>query len=599
MKKKFLFILTILCVAFSAFSLTACNGGESEDWGNGSAGLYYNLSDDGTYYRCTAFGWDKLVKTQEELKTLNIVVASEYKGLPVKETSATFQGGNAITSVTIPDSIETIGYNTFYDCASLKNVTIGNGVKEIANQAFYGCSSLESISLPNGVVTIGGNAFSNCTSLTSVTLSDNITSFGFGGYGSSVFEGCTGLEFTEVDNALYFGTASNPYMILIQAKDKNVTACTVKENCKFINNNAFSQCSKLESVILPDSLLGINRNAFSSCEKLKNINIPNNVTYIDEGAFQRCKTLESVKIPNKVKIISRNAFYYCTALTEVIIGNSVEDLGSYAFSGCKKLKKINIPNSLKNLSYGVFGGCDALLFNEYNNALYLGNDENKYLILIKAKNLDIESFAISDKCRFIYDGAFKDCKKLTSINLGSKVEYIGDNAFDGCSEVKSVDVLSTINYRWAVFANCSKLETINISEGVTSINREMFSNCTALKSVTLPNSLTLIDWYAFRGCTALTSMVFPSSIEHIYCGAFMNCTALESISISGYIDISEYYGVDSEDSFYGCTSLVRVNYNGTKEDFEWNNFANYFLYDLNNGKTITVYCTDGNLQSGN
>ena len=106
----------------------------------------------------------------------------------ITEIKYTFNGCTSLTSVTIPDSVTSIGGSAFYGCTSLTSVTIPDSVTSIGSYAFFNCSSLTSITIPNSVTSIGGFAFKNCHSLTSVTIPDSVTSIG-----RAAFSWCTSL----------------------------------------------------------------------------------------------------------------------------------------------------------------------------------------------------------------------------------------------------------------------------------------------------------------------------------------------------------------------------------------------------------------------
>ncbi len=99
-----------------------------------------------------------------------------------------FSGCSGLTSVTIPNSVTSIGMSAFSDCSGLTTITIGNSVKSIGERAFQGCTGLTSITIPNSVTSIGESAFYKCTGLTSITIGNSVTSIG-----NWAFERCTGL----------------------------------------------------------------------------------------------------------------------------------------------------------------------------------------------------------------------------------------------------------------------------------------------------------------------------------------------------------------------------------------------------------------------
>ena len=120
----------------------------------------------------------------------------EQTGTPTK-IGAIFMGCTAITSVTIPNSVTTIGERVFQYCNGLTSATIGSGVTSIGKGAFYGCSSLTSIDIPSGVTSIGGSAFSECGGLASVTIPDSVTTIGNGAFNS-----CSNLTSVTIGNGV-------------------------------------------------------------------------------------------------------------------------------------------------------------------------------------------------------------------------------------------------------------------------------------------------------------------------------------------------------------------------------------------------------------
>ena len=234
--------------------------------------------------------------------------------------------GSTITSVTIPDSVTSIGAGAFEDCVNLKYATIGSGVFSISKFAFLGCSELTSVSIRSGARIIGYSAFKNCSSLTSVTIPDSVESID-----NEAFHLCTSL-----------------------------TSITIPNSVKIIYGGAFENCSSLTSVTIPGSVSSIGAGAFSYCSSLTSVAIESGVTDIGVKAFYNCKSLTSASIGSGVTSIGYGAFDGCASLTSITIPNSVTSIGEYAFSHCTKLLSITIPDSITSIEDFTFNYCTSL-----------------------------------------------------------------------------------------------------------------------------------------------------------------------------------------------------------------------------------------------
>ena len=503
--------------------------------------------------------------------------------------------------------LTSIGEWAFSGCSNLTSVTIPAGVTEIGDRAFSGCSSLTSVTIPDGVTTIGDGAFVDCRSLTSVTIPDGVTEIG-----CDTFRNCSDLVGNEYDNALYLGNESNPYLVLVKAKNRNITSCEINASTKTITDYAFSDCSSLSSVTIPDSVTSIGSSAFKDCsslttfnvdannenysssddgkilynkdktqiiaypsatgnitipdgvteikesefagsESLTSIVIPDSVTKIGSQAFYNCSSLVSVTMGNGVKEIGYGAFEYCKNLTSITIPDSVTSIGSYAFYNCSSLTSVTIGNGVKEIDNGAFNNCENLKFNEYKDGFYLGNEDNPYLALIKIKSKDITSFEINSATKIIASNVFEDCSSLSSITIPDSVTSIGSSAFWECKSLTSVtipDGVTSIGIQ--AFYNCSSLTSVTIPDGVTIINASAFYNCSSLTSITIPDGVTKIDWSAFFGCSSLTSITIPDGVTEISHGAFNNCDNLET------------FDVDRNNKNYCTSDDGRILYNKDK-----------------------------------
>ena len=256
---------------------------------------------------------------------------------------------SSLTSVTIGDSVNSIGYSAFNDCSSLTSVTIGDSVNSIGYYAFNGCSSLTSVTIGDSVTSIGDWAFEDCSSLTSITIPNSVTTIG-----RSAFYFCSSLTSITIPNSVTTIGQSAFYFC------SSLTSVTIGHSVTSIGFRAFYGCSSLKSVTIGDSVTTIGDSAFYGCSSLTSITIPDSVTSIGGWAFYCCSSLTSITIPDSVTSIGDWAFYDCSSLTSITIPDSVTSIGSGAFEDCSSLTSITIPDSVTSIGSGAFEDCSSL-----------------------------------------------------------------------------------------------------------------------------------------------------------------------------------------------------------------------------------------------
>ncbi|MDE7510030.1 MAG: leucine-rich repeat domain-containing protein, partial [Muribaculaceae bacterium] len=227
----------------------------------------------------------------------------------------------------------------------------------------------------------------------------------------------TSASTVEVDNCYddFTGAIKIPTTVSYNGVEYSVTS---------IGDSAFSRCSSLTKITLPNSVTSIGDYAFQYCSGLIEITLPNSVTSIGESAFERCSGLTEITIPNSVTSIGSIAFNGCSSLTEITIPNSVTSIGSFAFDGCTGLKKVTLEDGESELSVGYgyndgyteFGGI-PLFHSSPLEEVYIG------------RNLSYGSRAYAP---------FSDQNDLNSVTIGNSVTSIGESAFYGCSSLTDI-----------------------------------------------------------------------------------------------------------------------------------------------------------------
>ncbi len=306
-----------------------------------------------------------------------------------------------------------------------------------------------------------------------------------------------------------------------------------------IGSEAFSACSDLTNVTIPESVSEIGNYAFSLCTSLTSVSVPNSVNYMGEGVFYACSNLKTVILPNAITRIPVHTFNECNSLNSISIPESVTDIGGYAFRECSKLTSVTIPNSVTSIGVWAFSECISLskvefasieslckidFGNSYSNPLCFANQ--LYINGQKVTNVNIPETITSLK--YTFSGA---CY-LNSVTIPNTVTSIGEYTFSGCSGLTSLTIpnsVTTIGY--SAFSGCSGLTSVTIPNSVTSIGSDAFSGCSGLTSITIPNSVTSIGMYAFNRCSGLTSVVLPNSVTSIGGSAFRWCSGLKLLTV--------------------------------------------------------------------
>ena len=366
--KKWLLALA----AFAVMAVVCAVAVGAETYGD----FNYSVLDDGTVEIAKYIGNAEKVDIPKKIDGKSVTKIDWFA----------FRDCTSLISVTMPDSVASIGAGAFEYCINLRSITIPDSVTSISSSAFYGCTSLKSIAIPDSVTSICDLAFGDCTSLTSITIPNGVTS---------------------------------------------------------IDQYAFSGCTSLTSITIPDSVTSINDLAFRSCTSLTAINVATgNQNYVSANGvlFNKYKTTiicypagkkdKSYKIPDGVVIIGSCAFFDCKSLKSIIISDSVTWIGDLAFYGCASLTAINVATGNQN-------------YISVNGVLY--NKDKTVIIRYSAAKND-KNYTIIDGVTNIGLYAFEGCIRLTSITIPKSVTSIEAYAFSGCTSLANVTIPNSVTH---------------------------------------------------------------------------------------------------------------------------------------------------------
>lgn len=280
-----------------------------------------------------------------------------------------------------------------------------------------------------------------------------------------------------------------------------------------IGSEAFKNNDTLSAVYLYSPIATIGDKAFYDCDNLAKVSMPSTVTYIGERAFYSCNKLSFTTLPSKLEKIGIYAFGYCTALTDITIPNSVQQLNYSAFYGCSNLTGVKLGTGLKTI--GAYAFENTGLTSQYipKNVTSIGSYAFGY-------NYSDSKHTRNNAFEYISgypDSAAETYAKNNNITFKPVLEYT----------LKNGEV--TIDKYTGTDTNIVIPATIG-GNPVTAIKGYAFEFCTSLKSITIPASVKTIYNGAFYGCTSLANVYFNEGLQVIGGYAFEN-TALTAVSL--------------------------------------------------------------------
>ena len=398
-----------------------------------------------------------------------------------------FEASGQLTSVTLPSGLTILDVGLFNKCIGLNSITLPDSVTTIEASAFNHCTNLNSITLPSSLTTVGKGAFRECTSLTNIYFKGTNTQWyavSVGAENEYLFN--ANVEFAELPSNITWEYDETSHTLTISGtgpmtdyeyntspwydlKDA-ITSVVLTDGVTSVGNYSFEDCDNLTSVILPAGLTRIGSFAFAGCDNLTGIDLPAGLTYIDNGAFEYCSAFTGIVIPSGVTEIGEEAFGYCHSLVSVTLPDGLTEIGELAFyhSG---LQNIIIPTGVQTKEWTFYSISEDftrdVVYKAYLPASVTSVRNSFWATHLSEIHPD---FAVPSALQTIESEAFS--------GISASFVWLSDNT-------------TTIGSK--AFANCSNLQYVRIPAGCSSIAADAFPKSTILL---IPESDSYIEDFA-------------------------------------------------------------------------------------------------------
>ena len=328
--------------------------------------------------------------------------------------------------------------------------------------------------------------------------------------------------------------SNNAFNLSMTEKKANIQI-----EAKQIQGSAFQCCSAIENAEIKVAEIGSSAFENSFTKNPATLNIESDI--ISDSAFNGCSAITNVTI--NAKQIKNYAFYNCSAIEHLTV--YAEDIGNSCFSKSATKESAIFDITATNLGDNAFNGCSAL-----QNLKVNANNIGEYAFS-KSATMNMATFDV--KAKTLGDSSFKGCTKVESITLSDDLTSIGNNVFENCSNLGEIVIPNTVTSMGGYsFSGCSSLKNITIGNGVKTINEYSFSGCTSLENITIGNGVKTINEYSFSSCSKLPNITIPSNVESIGDYVFNNCTSLTQVSIANRDTELSLGSNGSNPLFYSC-----------------------------------------------
>lgn len=339
-----------------------------------------------------------------------------------------FSEMSRLKDIVVYDSVTMIGYNCFANDTAMSTARLSDNLTTMEAGLFYNCSKLDGFAIPKSVTAVKDSVFEQCASLSSITFPVAVSQVG-----NNVFNKCSSLK------EVYFDDGSNALTIGYNKKDKKGLFRDSPVNTLYLGRNLiyddgeeyspFAYITSLDSLTLGTQLTSVGKYAFTGCTSIPRVFMPDNITSVGLAAFKDCASLSGLTLSGKLVSVGEQSFMNCTLLENVSIPATLDALSSETFAGCSLLKDVDLGSNLNTIGPGAFENCTSL----------------QYITIPKS----VYGFGVE---------SFKGCTALRYMDITEGIKSIGKNAFNGCTSLEGVKLSkSLVSIGDGAFTDCNNL----------------------------------------------------------------------------------------------------------------------------------------------
>ena len=507
--------------------------------------------------------------------------------------SIAFAGCKKLTSIAVDSNNE--NYSSINGVLFDKNVTelvcypagkndasytVPNTVKSFAYGSFYDCENLTSVIIPNGVTSIGGATFWNCKNLKSIVIPKSVTKIDL-----FSFNGCESLK-----DIYYTGSEDEWNKITIGNGNENLTNATIHYNFEPCTENQHNYYGEWKIIEEPTcTKVGLKQRTCSFDGNVQKEEIPakGHTEVVINGYAATCEKSgltdgKKCSVCGEVLETQKEIAKLDHSYIKTVVEPTCTEQG-YTIYKCetcgdtKKADYVNAKGHTEVIDEAVEPTCTQSGLTEGKHCSVCN------AVLVKQEKIDALDHDFSNNAQFCLNGCGEvnpnyvapDPSTVQTGKCGENVKYsLGTST--GVLTISGTGEMTD-----SPFSQNSNIKSVIIENGVTSIGTYAFYGCASLTDITIPDSVVSIGESAFDGCTSLVSVTLSKSITTIAYSTFFGCSSLTSIEIPKSVTTIVNF------AFCGCTNLKDVYYAGTQS--EWNKInighSNEFLTNA------TLHCS--------